>query len=163
VAAIRRDDSGEFGLPGLAAGGFWFSAKCRPLQALDDTGPGDVERPATLLVAPGLGFVITAGALPRAGVLWGFNAAGGACLVALEVCERVVHLLHPAGKFRGQRRLAASDKALKSGLVLLCRVKGAPPALQCGQPGGGLVIGNDRIVHLQIAQVGQGGSRRPGS
>ena len=96
------------------------------------------------------------------GVLGRVDTAGCFCLVAPKVVECVVHLLHPAGKFGGQRRLAAGDEVLEGGVVLLGRAEGTPAALQCGQPVGGLVIGDDRVVHLQIPQVGQGGGRRAG-
>ena len=65
---------------------------------------------------------ITASLLVRTGLPWMPGAVGFACLVVPEVLERVVHLLHPAGQFGGQRLLALGDEVFEGSVVLLCPV-----------------------------------------
>jgi len=58
-----------------------------------------------------------------------------------------------------QGRFAAGDQAFQSVPGPLLRVKGKPPSLERAQPESGLVIGDDRVIDLQVAQVGQGSGR----
>src|SRR6266568_1754802 len=74
----------------------------------------------------------------------------GVGLLVAEVMQGVAHLLDPAGEFAGQHGLAAGHEVGERLSVLLRRAACAPLPLQAGQPGCGLVVGDDRVIDLQV-------------